>query len=494
MLVVRRASSLKALIFGWRAATLTGCLVAGVAIVRAPAIAWGMIGALFGVLLLQFPVYAWVSAAVLAAMLSRLAVATGVVPALINFFHFPLTLGAVLVAVTGGTPQHSLGRPLGIGVGGLLVLSLVSWAFNGGEWFRPVLSWLVFLEPFLLLYALLKVPPPPGKAQLLWWLPLGVPFLQVPLALWQAIPRGVGDHVQGTFLGMGAGHHAAGAVALTGTLICTAKGLSAPAFNVRLKWLLAGMLLCMVPVLADAKQNIAAFLPALLVLLSTFAQFRKSIMRIFITLPIFAAALWIASSYYPPLQRLTDRTVIDNALQAKGQSLTITAQWLSKTPWGWLIGVGPGNSVSRVALMGIERYLNPNSPVALLGLSAAPLTREIWGMEMVGGSLGKSSVMKGTYSWAGLFGDLGLIGLGLYLGLTWKIWRHLRVRRTWQADAARAALIMAGLSGVIFSWLEEPGYMLIVAPLVGLGLLTGEEKDAAAKRLARPQYLPAGWR
>jgi hypothetical protein len=103
-------------------------------------------------------------------------------------------------------------------------------------------------------------------------------------------------------------------------------------------------------------------------------------------------------------------------------------------------------------------------------------------------------VMKGTYSWAGLFGDWGLIGLGLYLGLAWKVWQHLRACGTWQADAARAALVMAALSGVIFSWLEEPGFMLIVALLVGLGLLTGEEKDAPSERLTRPQYLPAGWR
>jgi hypothetical protein len=491
MLIARRASFSNLWMFRWDILVAVGCLGLGVAIVKAPPVAWALVGVLIGLLLFQLPSYVWVIATVLAATTSRGFVATGFVPQLSNFFHFPLAVGAVLVTAQSGVLKRPVAQSLAMGCVALLCLSFVSWLFNTGEILRPFFNWLVFLEPFLIIYALVRVPLPSARERSLWKLALAIPFAQFPLALGQALSRGIGDGVQGTFVGMGAGHHVAGAVALTGTLVCAARGLSSDTFRQRLTWLVAGVLLLIVPILADAKQNIAAFLPALFLLISTFARFRRT--GLIVALPIFGLVLLVAYSYDPSLQRIVDRTVMSDVTENKQEALAIITHSLSATPGSWLFGVGPGNSVSRVALMGMESYLNSDSPVTLLGLGTAPLTREVWGMR-TSGSLLYSSVTSGISSWGGLLGDLGLVGLGFYVWMGWQLWKHTKKRRGWEAAAARAALVMAGILGTIYSWLEEPGFTLMVALIVGLALNVSENQHASVENLARPQFLPAGWR
>jgi hypothetical protein len=82
-----------------------------------------------------------------------------------------------------------------------------------------------------------------------------------------------------------------------------------------------------------------------------------------------------------------------------------------------------------------------------------------------------SSVWTGISSWIALLGDLGLMGLGLYLWMSWTLWRHLQpIHRHWQTTAAKSVLLMTGLLGLIYSWLEEPAFTLLAALVVGLGL------------------------
>lgn len=247
----------------------------------------------------------------------------------------------------------------------------------------------------------------------------------------------------------------------------------------RLAWLAAGALLFVIPVLSDAKQNIAAFLPVLGLLLLTFHARWTALIA---AAPVIALTLFIAFTTYEPLQAITSSSSVQRGIQAKTQGVRIVADRLTDNPAGWPFGLGPGNSVSRVALMGMDRYLKPDSPVALLGLGLAPTTRQIWkmGAEVSQGWLfSGSSVWTGISSWTALLGDLGLIGLGLYLWLSWTLWRHLQaIPRNWQTAAAKSALLMTCLLGVIYSWLEEPAYTLLAALMIGLGLtVTPHEKD-----------------
>jgi hypothetical protein len=108
--------------------------------------------------------------------------------------------------------------------------------------------------------------------------------------------------------------------------------------------------------------------------------------------------------------------------------------------------------------------------------------------------LGSSSVWSGIASWLALFGDLGFLGLGLYLWMSLILWRHLTAKHRWPVGVAKAVLVMAGLLGVVFSWLEEPGFTLLAALVVGLGLIANEKGPASVQNPARAQFVSTVWR
>jgi hypothetical protein len=494
MSIARRASPLQESNFSWYLGVAVSCLVLGVALGSAPVIAWGLIGAFIGLLLFQASAYIWVSAAILTVTLSRFFVATGWVPGVVNFFHFPLALSAAFVAAMTGPPQRPIAQTIGVGCILLLFLSFASWMFTSGELLRPLLTWLVFTEPFLVLYAVVHVPLSGRQEQFLWKLALAISFIQLPLALWQTLTLGLSDpdRIQGSFVGMGAGHHIAGGIALMGGSICVAKGILARSSRKRVMWLLSGLALFLIPILSDAKQNIMAFLPALGYLVMALRGGQGKLSRrqwtgLAVILPILALAIYAAFIFYPPLQVALDWEQVSHGLQGKTGALLIIAEKLSHRPSGWFFGLGPGNSVSRVALMGMEGYIKADSPVTLLGLTTARTTEEIWDLTFHSDWLfSRSSVWSGISSWFGLFGDIGLLGLGVYLWMCWRVWRSLGKTYLWQVSVARSALIMIGILGAIYSWLEEPGFTFPIALVVGLGLLANDRMTASVPRAQQP--------
>ena len=265
-------------------------------------ISWIIIGIIFGLVLLRFPIYIWVSAAVLAAATSRVFVWLGIVPSFMNFFHFPLVLAAVIVASMKGESHAPVSRAVKNSLVGLLIVSYVSWIPNGGECFRPFFTWLVFCEFFLIIYVVLRMPPREKQIEFLWKLILTIAFIQFlfalvqkPTGLLSPYPAWSGDVVQGTFPGMGNGTHAAGAAAMLGMLICIARGLAGNTPRQRLYWFGCSILLFVVPILADAKQVIAAFIPAVLFLFfasGKLAAVRKVAILIFLTFFLVASMIY----------------------------------------------------------------------------------------------------------------------------------------------------------------------------------------------------------
>jgi hypothetical protein len=446
----------------------TALLVAGVAIVKAPVAAWVVLALAAGAASLELRASSWAFAALAAAGLSRVLVYCGA-SAFLNFVHFPLVLGAVAAAFMQAKPSR-LARSLTVSLTALLAFSFLSWALNGGELLRPVLAWLVFAEPFLLVLALTKAPPEPRAATRLWILVFGIAFLQLPLGIleWIVISHGDPDRVQGTFLNQGAGAHVAGAVALVGVLAAITRAVSARSRLGRQGFIALAMAMFLLPILSDAKQVIICFIPAALIALVSSGSLRLT--RLVVPLLMICLGLIAAFRFYKPLQQIGDQGKIEEGLRTKLDSARLIADGVLRTPGGWLAGVGPGNSVSRIALLTSGAEVMETSPVARLGLKTAPLTREILEANAANYLSNNSSVWTGVSSWVGLAGDLGLLGLTLYLILNAKLWFALGRSSSWAAPAAKGAMVMAALLGFVFSWLEEPGFTLMAGLLIGLAL------------------------
>ena len=194
---------------------------------------------------------------------------------------------------------------------------------------------------------------------------------------------------------------------------------------------------------------------------------------------LFLSSVFAAFLLYEPLNTILNLSAISRGIFNKISGLKLIVDAASDKPWAWLFGLGPGNSISRVALMSI--YSMPDSPVNLLGLSSAPTTTKIFELFLFDRTFGRSSAWSGISSWSGIFGDLGLVGIGLYLWMGYVLWRNLKAGHGWKSAAAKSILIMACLLGISYSWLEEPGFTLTSALAVSLGLIDGKQKEATPR-------------
>lgn len=450
---------------------LLGSLVAG-----APQLAFAALGLILFFALAHIPAHVWATGAILAAVFSRLIVAGTGLPPSMNFVHFPLALAAASLAFLLGKNRTSLTRWLEAGLGAFLGLCFLSTAINGGEIARPFLTWLVFCEPFLILYAILRTVASDRSRMLLWGTFFACVLLQFPFAVVQAITQGTGDTTQGTFVGSGAGHHVAGGLALLGMIVCLAKILGSQAVREKAKWICMGGFLLPVPILSDAKQAIVAFALALFAL--SFGLLRRNLLRSLTLFLLLAGTVSICIYFSSQFQAyLQDYPVVLDGARGKIESFETILEHQQKTPGGVLIGLGPGNSVSRVGLMAVPSYGKEDSPVAILGLQEARTTDAIMQTWTTHPLWSRSSIWSGISSWFGLFGDLGIVGLLLYIIMFgWSIWTNAKDIRTEPRHILKATLLMCAILGGVFSWLEEPGFTLPAILLVTLALLPDQDK------------------
>ena len=450
--------------------------VTGLLIVHAPLVAWILVGALTALLFLEFSSIYWVLAAVMAASLSRVAVAFGA-PHFLNFVHFPLIIGAFVATLLQGhtsPPARAIRNCLGV----FFLLNLVSWLINDGEILRPILNWLVLMEPFLFLYVLLATPAAARTTSLLWKVLLAMCFIQVPLGAWQllALSHGNPDLIQGSFIGSGTGAHVAGAVTMLGALVLLCRGAASDVSYVKTVCFAASVPLVGLAVVADAKQSIYCFIPALLFAIVSIKRVRP----LAVVLPILFLALLLYTSFYfyQPLQKIEQRGLLSRGLQGKTSALLTIVSAMHEMPTGLLVGLGPGKSVSRVALMTPDAQLDATSSISALGLKTAPLTRELLDVSSHNWLWRSSSVWSPECSWFGLLGDLGFVGVALYLWMLYIAWTIAGRQPGWLSSSAKGSLIALGMMGGVYTWLEEPGFTLLVALLIGLTRMPRLNTDA----------------
>jgi hypothetical protein len=468
---------------------ITLCILApvtGLFIVREPIIAWGLVGLLTAVALFECSAIFWAVGAVAAATLSRVAVAVGA-PHFLNFLHFPLVVGAFGVALLKA-PSSPTANAIKKCIWIFLALNIVSWLVNGGELLRPVLNWLVITEPFLLLYVLVATPTTSRTASLLWKLLLGVCFLQVPLGMYQRVfvSGGNPDLVQGTFIGSGTGAHVSGAVAMLGVTALVCLGAASKASRFRIFYFLGAVPLFGLAVVADAKQAIVAFIPGLFFGILKITKIRPS--AIIVPVTFLGITLYAAFHFYKPLQKVGEHGLVSGGFQGKMFGFLTILSAMGETPTGWLIGLGPGNSVSRVALMTPDAQLDATSAVATLGLKTAPLTRKLLYASHGNWLWKSSSAWAPECSWFGLIGDLGLIGTAVYLWMLRVAWRAAARQGGWLGPSATGTVIAMVLLGGVYSWLEEPGFTLMVALLLGLAILP---QQSISQRVTVPRSIPS---
>lgn len=396
-------------------------------------------------------------------------------PSIINFAHFALVpcTWAIAIATTRSKNKQQLAivKELLWGLGLLFGCGLISAFWNGAGVINFVLSFLILSEPFMFLTAIIVIPLSDKSFTrlqtgiivfllfhlFLMYIQYGLGFCNLP---------GDCDNIQGVLYRSGGGHPVAASIACCFALYNFAAK-SQPI------WLRAALfILGFITIqLADAKQVVVMFVGAWIILTFTNIQnIRKTIIYL-ITLTIFLLvftwainnieALTAFKTWIRPELYGSDGEATKFKLSGIRYVLTFFT-----SPVNWLVGLGPGHSVSRMGGWMMRDYghlLNP------LGATSAPSGQYTSISQLVWYYTGQSWLAQGSsffspfWGWAGIWGDLGFLGLGTYLYLGSVVWRRVCADNT-----SKLLLLTVVICGFIFTQMEEPAYMLSVATLIAL--------------------------
>ncbi|WP_201788412.1 hypothetical protein [Trichormus sp. NMC-1] len=147
------------------------------------------------------------------------------------------------------------------------------------------------------------------------------------------------------------------------------------------------------------------------------------------------------------------------AWYAKFYSVRAIASYY-QSPLNWLFGLGPGHTVSRLGVWFLRDYWSILGPLGAttssIGEEAMQFVNSFW-------ICYSSSLFSPVFGWAGIWGDLGLLGIGSYLFLSYLAWQHFGLD-----DSLKVTLLTVIVLGFIFTQMEEPGFMLAIAFILGL--------------------------
>lgn len=396
-------------------------------------------------------------------------------PSPVNFLHFlavPFACGVVL-STSKSKNQNQISISWLI-IGGLFILLGVIFAsalLNEAGVINAVLSFLLLGEPFMILLAIISLPLSPESfdkfrtwlVRLLFFHIFLVFFQKFILRVenWHHLGMEPVDRIQGVFFLSGAGHVVGASVSLTFGLYYFLSAKAAPLwFRIAVVFAAFGNIL-----FADAKQVLLVFMVSgVLLIVTKFDNIIQAIKYITGATVFGYGFLWCIANLeaFKAYNTWSDPELYGpqgNATLLKMSTFRIVPSHYESF-LNWFFGLGPGHTVGRLGGWMLHRYSDLLSP---LGATVHQASFEVW-REVASFYIGdRSSMFSPLFGWAGIWGDLGFLGLAAYLSLGFIVWRYVCPN-----DLSKFLILNVFIFGLVFSQMEEPGYMLSVATIIGL--------------------------
>lgn len=409
-------------------------------------------------------------------------------PSAINFLHFAVVPLVLAIILTTAKPrmrdQIAVSRTLFISIVVFFGVFLISALINSAGLINAVLDFLMLSEPFLLLLAIVYIPISRSKLSLLKKLFLASCLINLLLAFvqWPLLVKGVlstkgmglQDAVQGVFYITGAGNYVSATLSIcAGTYFFSTFSKIFPIW-VRVSVLAATFWQI---ILADCKQIILALGLAWVLLVIIRSQNITQALKYLITLILVSAVFLFCVQNIPDFSAYNawarpELYGLDGeATHAKIAGIRIILSF-HKSFLNLLFGLGPGHTIGRLGGWLLRDYWDLLGP---LGATTHPASQAVWdaaNSDWLNQS-GGSTIFSPFFTWAGIWGDLGFVGLGVYLYLAFVVWHCFC-----SDDLPRFWLLSILIIGLIFTQMEEPGYMLSMAFLIGV---RWQEKRMAAQ-------------
>jgi hypothetical protein len=393
------------------------------------------------------------------------------IPTVINFLHFlaiPFACVSVLVnSRSKDQKQLAISKRILFGLWLFLMVVLASALVNKAGIINAVLDYLLLAEPFILILTIVCIPMTAESYQRFSdWL-LQAALINTLFAYVQKYVfhmdnlMGLEDNIKGIYIGQGSGHVIGGSVAMTFAVyyFTTAK-------NKPLWFRIAIVLACLNQVIiSDTKQVLLVFIISYILLyFVSFKKLKTALMYLFCGVLILSIFYWAIYNFeYLSAYKTWIRPEIygadGEATQLKFATFRVVPQYFH-SPLNWWLGLGPGHTVGRLGGWMLDTYWNLLEP---LGATMHPVSHIIWLTVRKSWLGSQSSMFSPLFGWAGLWGDLGVLGLVAYFYLVILVWNYVCA-----TDTAKYLMLTIFVFGLIFSQIEEPGYTLIVASMIGL--------------------------
>jgi len=397
-------------------------------------------------------------------------------PSIINFAHFAIVPIASLIALfqtqTKNRNQISITKELICGLLILLGVFFASALLNKAGFINVIINYLLLAEPFMFLLGVICIPMNPNSFKRFKGWIIGFSCFHIFLALLQTFLLNIGvlrattmsiiwDNIQGVFYLSGSGHVVGASVSISFGIYYFISAKNNPLW-LRISVFFAAFLQLL---FADAKQVLLVSLISwfLLILLKlkdikTFIQYLiGAVIAICVllwcmqNLEIFRAFnTWAKPELYGPNGEAT---------LLKTSSIRIIISHY-KSPLNWFLGLGPGHTVGRLGGWMLPKYWDL---FGSLGATIHPASKETFDLVWRSLLARSSSMFSPLFGWAGIWGNIGVIGLGSYLYISTIVWRRICFD-----DFSKFLMLNVFVHGLIFSQMEEPGYMLFVAVLIAL--------------------------
>lgn len=396
-------------------------------------------------------------------------------PAIINFFHFAVIPSACITALlTSKNNNKERIKTTNLVLGALFVLFItiiVSAIVNQAGMINVILDFMLLAEPFIFLVSIIYIPISEAKFIRLkklffrcFWIHLLLVFVQkyiLKTDTWAWVGMEGADRIQGAFFISGAGHVVGCSVSLMFSVYYFAQAKKSP------MWLriLVVILAMWNIIIADGKQVLFAFMLAMVLLFLIKLNDITAVFQYLIGGVILGGILWWCIANVPAFDAF-NTWIRPEIYGADGDATLLKTSVFRIIPThydsilNYFFGLGPGHTVGRLGGWMLPKYADLLEP---LGSTIHPASKEAW--QAVGSSwLGnQSSMFSPLFGWAGIWGDLGFMGLAAYLYLCFTVWQRICV-----TDITRFFMLTVFVFGWIFSQMEEPGYMLSVACILGI--------------------------
>lgn len=405
---------------------------------------------------------------------SRIICSTLGIPSIVSHAHFvviPLVFWIILTtAPTKDAKQIKLTYYLLSGLFLFFTVIVASALWNEAGFINAIISFMMLGEPIIFLTAIVSIPMSAAsclkiKRWLMWsaLINFGLAAMQKPLIdtekLYAEGFNGT-DGCGGVFFVSGAGNYVSASVSLAFALYFF-NDKKIP-FWIRLLALIASFWQLL---FSDSKQLILAYIIAWILLILLNSQDLSKTIRLMIGILIFGLVFfWCIQniegfSSFTAWARPELYETDGEAWYAKFYAVRAIVEKFN-SPINWFVGLGPGHTVSRLGAWFINDYwsilIHLGTTYTSIGLDARSFVDRFW-------LTYSSSLFSPIFGWAGIWGDLGLFGLGAYLYLAYLVWQNFGLD-----SSLKVTLLSILVLGFIFTQMEEPGYMVSIALLLGL--------------------------